>query len=134
MPPAALTPTRRLVRSRKSRTASRMTSVTGSVAAGATLPVLVLMKSAPASMASQEGAAVDDHVDLVGAGCDGVAGVGELDVEARAAAGERGRDGGDVHATAGQRLRGDGHEVGVDADRRDRRDRGIRRVRAARLG
>ena len=31
-----------------------MTRVTGSVAAGATLPVEVLMKSAPASMASQD--------------------------------------------------------------------------------
>ena len=39
---------------RQSRTASSMTSVTGSVAAGVTLPVEVLMKSAPASMASQD--------------------------------------------------------------------------------
>ena len=31
-----------------------MTSVTGSVAAGVTLPVEVLMKSAPASIASQD--------------------------------------------------------------------------------
>ena len=93
--------------------ASSMTSVTGSVAAGVTLPVEVLMKSAPAAMARmlarrtlsnvssspvsrmtlrcavaaggldghdlvehgrvvarQEGAAVDDHVDLVGTGLD----------------------------------------------------------------
>jgi hypothetical protein len=35
----------------KSRIASSITSVTGSVAAGATLPVEVLMKSAPAAMA-----------------------------------------------------------------------------------
>src|SRR5215471_10529421 len=54
MPPAALTPTRRSAKPAKSRTASSMTRVTGSVAAGATLPVEVLMKSAPASIASQE--------------------------------------------------------------------------------
>jgi hypothetical protein len=53
MPPAALTPTSRPVAARKSRTASSITSVTGGVAAGCTLPVEVLMKSAPASMASQ---------------------------------------------------------------------------------
>ena len=54
MPPAGLTPTCRPVAARKSRTASSMTSVTGSVAAGATLPVEVLMKSPPASIASQD--------------------------------------------------------------------------------
>ena len=54
MPPAGFTPTWRPVASRKSRTASSMTSVTGRVAAGLTLPVEVLMKSAPASMASQD--------------------------------------------------------------------------------
>ena len=53
MPPAGFTPTIRPVWSRKSRTASSITKVTGSVAAGCTLPVEVLMKSAPASMASQ---------------------------------------------------------------------------------
>ena len=52
----------------------------------------------------EERAAVDDHVDLVGAGLDGVAGVGELDVEGGAAAGERGGDGGDVDAGAAERL------------------------------
>jgi hypothetical protein len=54
IPPAGLTPTCRPCASRKSRTASSMTIVTGSVAAGLTLPVEVLMKSAPASMASQD--------------------------------------------------------------------------------
>ena len=54
MPPAGLTPTWRPVCARKSRTASSITSVTGSVAATGTLPVEVLMKSAPASIASQE--------------------------------------------------------------------------------
>ena len=53
MPPAGLTPTCRPVAARKSRTASSMISVTGSVAAGLTLPVEVLMKSPPASIASQ---------------------------------------------------------------------------------
>ena len=53
IPPAGFTPTWRPVASRKSRTASSITSVTGSVAAGVTLPVEVLMKSAPASIASQ---------------------------------------------------------------------------------
>ena len=54
MPPAGFTPTIWPVCSRKSRTASSMTSVTGSVAAGCILPVEVLMKSAPASIASQD--------------------------------------------------------------------------------
>jgi hypothetical protein len=54
MPPAGLTPTCRPCVWRKSRTASSMTMVTGSVAAGVTLAVEVLMKSAPASMASHD--------------------------------------------------------------------------------
>ena len=54
MPPAGFTPTISPVRSRQSRTASSMTSVTGSVAAGGTLPVEVLMKSPPASIDSHE--------------------------------------------------------------------------------
>src|SRR5690606_41789237 len=54
MPPAGLTPIGTPVSARKSRTASSMTIVTGSVAAGEILPVLVLMKSAPASIASQD--------------------------------------------------------------------------------
>ena len=53
MPPAALTPMRVPVWSPKSRTASSISNVTGKVAAGDTFPVLVLMKSAPACMASQ---------------------------------------------------------------------------------
>ena len=54
MPPAAFTPTWRPVWLRKSRTASSITKVTGSVAAGETLPVEVLMKSPPASIASHD--------------------------------------------------------------------------------
>ena len=44
-------PTWRPVWRSKSRAASNITSVTGSVAAGWTLPVEVLMKSAPAAIA-----------------------------------------------------------------------------------
>ena len=54
MPPAGLTPTWRPVAARKSRTASSITRQTGRVAAGEILPVEVLMKSPPASIASQE--------------------------------------------------------------------------------
>ena len=54
MPPATLTPTRRPQSCSKSRTAASMTSATGGVDAGPTLPVEVLMKSAPASIASHD--------------------------------------------------------------------------------
>ena len=47
-------PTTRPVSSWTSRIASSMQSVTGSVAAGLTLPVEVLMKSAPAAIASSD--------------------------------------------------------------------------------
>ena len=53
MPPAGFTPIIWPVVSRKSRTASSITSVTGGVAAGWIFPVEVLMKSAPAIIASQ---------------------------------------------------------------------------------
>ena len=56
--------------------------------------------------AGQERAPVDDHVDLVGAGLDGVAGVGQLDVQRGAAARERGGDGGDVDAGVAEGLLG----------------------------
>ena len=68
--------------------------------------------------AGQERAPVDDHVDLVGAGLDGVLGVGELDVHRGPAAGERRRDRGDFDAAAAQRVLRGGDHVGVDADRR----------------
>src|SRR5499427_1867055 len=61
-PPATLTPTRRPVASAKSRAADSITSAPGGVAAGVTLPVEVLMKSAPASMASQAARAVLSRV------------------------------------------------------------------------
>ena len=51
MPPAGFIPTWRPVERSKSRIASSITSVTGRVAAGVTLPVEVLMKSAPAAIA-----------------------------------------------------------------------------------
>ena len=54
MPPASFTPRRSPVVSAKSRTASSITSATGGVAAGVILPVEVLMKSPPASSASQD--------------------------------------------------------------------------------
>ena len=135
MPPAGLTPTCRPVAARKSRTASSMTSVTGSVAAGCDLagrgldevgagehaepggPAHVVVGDELAGLqddlevrvaaglldgddlvehlevaAGQEGAAVDHHVDLVGAGGDRVPRVGELDLEAGPAARERGGD------------------------------------------
>ncbi len=66
--------------------------------------------------AGQERAPVDDHVDLVGAGRDGVLVFGELDRHARPAAGERGGDAGDLDTGAAQLLDGDRDQVGVDAD------------------
>src|SRR5438477_633930 len=51
MPPAGLKPTARPVSRWKSRMASIITRLTGGVAAGWTLPVEVLMKSAPAAIA-----------------------------------------------------------------------------------
>src|ERR1035438_8726029 len=62
-PPATLTPTRRPVTSAKSRTAASITSATWGVAAGDTLPVEVLMKSAPDSMASHDARATLSSVD-----------------------------------------------------------------------
>ena len=54
MPPATFTPMMSPVSSAKSRTASSITRVTGGVAASATLPVEVLMKSAPPAIASHD--------------------------------------------------------------------------------
>ena len=57
--------------------------------------------------AGEERAAVDDHVDLVGARGDGVRRVGELDLERRAAAREGRGDGGDGdEAVVGVAVRG----------------------------
>src|SRR5688500_18712676 len=84
--------------------------------------------------AGEEGAAVDDHVDLVGAVGHRVPDVGERDPPAGPAAGEGGGDGGDVDPAAGQGLLRDAGEVAVDADRGDRRARGVGRVGTAGLG
>ena len=54
MPPAGLTPMRSPVTRCQSRTVSSMSSVVGSVAAGCTFPVDVLMKSPPARMPSHD--------------------------------------------------------------------------------
>ena len=54
IPPATFTPTLRPVRVAQSRTAASMTRAASGVAAGEIFPVLVLIMSAPPSMASQE--------------------------------------------------------------------------------
>ena len=54
IPPAGFIPMMSPVSSWTSRITSSMQSVTGSVAAGLTLPVEVLMKSAPAAIASSD--------------------------------------------------------------------------------
>src|SRR5579863_5090441 len=69
----------------------------------------------------QEGAAVDDHVHLVGARLDRVPGVGQLDLHAGPAAGERGGHAGHVDAGPLDLGRREVSEVWVDADRGDLR-------------
>ncbi len=74
MPPAGFTPTCWPVASRKSRTASSITSVTGRVAAGWILPVEVLMKCAAGHHRQPAGAAdvvvglqlagLEDHLEM----------------------------------------------------------------------
>ena len=54
MPPAGFTPIFSPVARCQSRTTSSISSVTGRVAAGCTLPVEVLMKSPPARIASHD--------------------------------------------------------------------------------
>ena len=54
IPPAGFTPITWPVAACQSRTASSSSRVNGRVAAGETLPVLVLTKSAPAAIASQD--------------------------------------------------------------------------------
>ena len=67
--------------------------------------------------AGQERAAVDHHVDLVGAGLHGQPGVGQLDLERGAARGERRGDRGDPDPGALQLLLGHGGHVRVHAYR-----------------
>src|SRR6478735_5801527 len=105
----------------------------GAVGPGARLldlgDLLVDVEVAP----GEERAAVDDHVDLVGAGLDGVAGVGELDVHRRATTRERGGDRGHVDAAVAEGLLGRGDHVGVDADGGGGRTGRVGRVGAHRL-
>src|SRR3954452_4037801 len=81
----------------------------------------------------EERAAVDNHVDLVGAVGDGVPDVGELHRAAGAGAGGGGAQRRDADVGARQRPLRDVGEVAVDADRGDRRAGGVLRVGAARL-
>ena len=83
--------------------------------------------------AGEEGAAVDHHVDLVGAELDRLAHVGELDRERRLAGRERGRDRRHLDRRAAEPRHGGRDEVRIDADRRDRRDRRVDGVGADRL-
>ena len=82
----------------------------------------------------EEGAAVDHHVHLVGAGRDRVLHVGQLDVQAGPAAGERGGDAGHVHAAALQFGRRDVGQVRVHADGGDHRRGRVGGVGALGLG
>ena len=84
-------------------------------------------------VAGQEGAAVDDHVDLVGAGLDRRADLGDLDVAERLARREPRRDAGDLDRRALERVLRLGDERRVDAHRGDGRDRRVARLRAHRL-
>ena len=84
-------------------------------------------------VAGEHRAAVDDHVDLVGPELDRAAHVGELHVERRLPARERGGDARDLDARPGERLLRDGHEVRIDADRRARPDGRVAVERRERL-
>ena len=84
-------------------------------------------------VARQERPAVDDHVDLVGAGLDGRPRLGELDVAERLPRREAGGDAGDLDRRALEGLLRLGDEGRVDADRGDRRDGRVARLRVHRL-
>jgi hypothetical protein len=76
----------------------------------------------------EECSSVDDHVDLVGTGRDGVARVHELDVETGTTGREGRRDCGNVDAVAHDLARGR-HQVAVDAHGRHAGHRGVGGVR-----
>ena len=78
--------------------------------------------------AGQEGAAVDDHVDLVRAHRDRVLDIPELDVERRLPRGERRGDGGDLDPGTAKLFDRSRHEVRVDADCGDRGDARVGRI------
>src|SRR5690606_35765284 len=84
--------------------------------------------------AGEEGAAVDHHVDLVGAGGDRGGGLGDLDLQRRLAGREGGGDTGDADAGTGEFRGGGGDQGRVDADRRHRRALRVGRVGPLRLG
>ena len=81
----------------------------------------------------EECAAIDDHVDLVGAEIDDGSRFRNLDLRRRLAGGKRRRDGRDLHAAAREPLLRDSHEARVDAHRRHRRNREIGGVGPHRL-
>src|SRR5690606_19767608 len=83
--------------------------------------------------AGEEGAAVDHHVDLVGAGGDRVLGVGDLDVQAGPTGREAGGDAGHLDAAVAEPLLRGRHQVRVDTDRRYGGTVRIGRVGAHRL-
>src|SRR4029079_12293411 len=68
--------------------------------------------------AGEEGAAVDHHVDLVGAESDRLANIGELHRERRLAGRERRGDRGDLDGRTTEARDGDRNEIRVDADGR----------------
>ena len=82
-------------------------------------------------VAGEEGAAVDDHVDLVGAELGDARGLLDLQLGRHLAGREGGRDGGDLDAAPAQPLERVRHEVRVDAHRRDGRDGQVGRDRGA---
>ena len=67
-------------------------------------------------LAGEEGSAVDDHVDLIGALGDGELDVFEAEAERVLSAGETGGDGGDVECSAGCFGDSLGDAIRVDAD------------------
>ena len=86
-----------------------------------------------ALVTGEKRAAIDYHINLIGTGCECCSRIGELDLETRETTREGRRNGSDLDARAAQRLFGDGHEVGIDADRGDARHVGPARARITRL-
>src|SRR4029077_7178299 len=66
-------------------------------------------------VARQEGAAIDDHVDLVGTSLDRRLDLGDLDIAERLARRETGRDAGDFDRGAAERVLRLGDERRIDA-------------------
>ena len=83
---------------------------------------------------AQEGAAVDDHVHLVGARRHRLPRLGKLHLEEALPRWKGGRDAGDPHLAPPQVLDRDPDHRGVDADRRHARDRRVAGVGPDALG